>query len=201
MPGMPQSHEDIPANLDDVVRFGTVLTRNGAFVTVKCGDIVSPPLPLITFAGGWKSRVPPALDQQVTILCPSGDIAGGVVIGGLPCNAFASIDGDDDTATLEAPDSATFSYDPAAHVLTLTLPAGGKVNIVADGGFDFQGDVKITGKLEVTDDVTLGAKLAVTDDVTLSAKLDVAGDSTLGEGAILPVLLSDMSPSEKVKAK
>jgi phage baseplate assembly protein V len=55
--------------------------------------------------------------------------------------------------------------------------------------------------LAIACDTTITGKLTVTEDVALQGALDVTGTSTLGEGATLPVKLSDDSAATKVKAK
>ncbi|WP_162150315.1 phage baseplate assembly protein V [Asticcacaulis sp. AC460] len=192
--------------LTDLIRFGTVQSVDGARAVVKCGDVISPPLPWLAIVGAWLVWMPPSQGAQVTVICPDGDIAGGIILNGLYSDAIASPVTSLLSALLKAPDNATFVYDAAAHALTFTLPASGTVKIIAPGGFEFEGDTKVTGKLEVTDDVTLSAKLDVLGTTTIDAAVDiksltVAEDSVLGVGATKFVMLADMTPSTKVKAK
>jgi len=93
------------------------------------------------------------MGEQVMVLSPSGQTAQGIAITGL---FSALIPANGDRAGLHRrtyPDGAVVEYDSEAHQLLATLPAGGRVEIVAPGGFKLQGDVDIEGLVTVTRDV------------------------------------------------
>lgn len=172
--GAMDFHGDLPSDLDDMIRFGVVVSVDGARAVVACGEITSPPLPWLTLAGQVSAFVPPSPGEQVVVLCPSGDIAGAIILGGLYSNANPA-PAESPRILLKCADGSTFAYDAGAHALTVTLAAGsGK--IVAPQGFEIQGDVTITGKLSTTDDVTIDGKLSTTDDVTVTGKVTASDD-------------------------
>ncbi len=160
-----QTHGDTPADIDDLIRFGTIAAVANKRITVRCGDIVSPPLQWITLAGPWSFWCPPSTGEQVTLLCPSGDIAGAVALRGLTSDHFP--DGPDGlTAILTAPDAATFSYDPEAHALAITLAGGGTLTLNAPGGSTLNGDVTVNGRLHATQDISTDAGVTASGEVT-----------------------------------
>ncbi|EGF93102.1 baseplate assembly protein V [Asticcacaulis biprosthecium C19] len=161
-----------------MIRFGTIQSVDGQRAVVLCGEVVSPPLPWLAIVGAWLVWLPPSQGAQVTVICPDGDIAGGIILNGIYSDAFASPVTSLLSALLKAPDDATFVYDAAAHALTFTLPASGTVKIIAPGGFEFEGDTKVTGKFEATGDATFGAKISATGEITSNDDVKV-GDISL----------------------
>lgn len=148
---MAEIDDDQRGIIGDMVRIGTVASVDlaAARVTVACGDVTSPPCPWLELAGGFRSWVPPVVDEQVVLLCPEGDIAGGLVLRGVYSDSFPA-PLSTATARFLMPDGATIDYDPAVHKLTVTLPAG-SVDIVAD--VNITGDVNVTGTITASEDV------------------------------------------------
>lgn len=96
---------------------------------------------------------PPTIGEQVVLLCPAGEIAAGVVLRGLACDAFAP----PSNAALDLMrfgDGAVLSYDADAHALVVNLPAGSTVAITADGGVTVNGPVTINGDFQVNGAIT-----------------------------------------------
>jgi phage baseplate assembly protein V len=187
-------HDDIPAAIGDSFRKGTIQSVDGNRAVVKCGEIVSPPLPWLTLAGGFSLFVAPTVGQQVGVLCPEGDIEGGVILNGLYSDAFPA-PGDGLKIVLKMPDGTALQYDSDTHTLTMTLTASGKVAATADGGFTFTGKSKFVGDMEVT------GKGTFSDKVSTAGDLSADGTVTLGSGASQFVKLADGSNATKVKAK
>lgn len=177
MAGMSDDALRILANL---IRYGTVasIDVDAARVTVKTGGVVTKPLPWVTpRAGRVRTWNPPSLGEQVLVLSPNGDLAAGVVLSSLFCNALAKPDGATaDNVMVAFGDGAVMLYDMASHLLKVTLPAGGRVEAAAPDGFKLIGDVDVEGKLHVSDAVTL--------DSTLHASSDVTSDSDVKAGSI-----------------
>lgn len=163
----PDPHDTI----SDMIRFGTVESVEAGFAVVNCADIVSPPLRWMTLSGLFGLYYPLSVGQQVVVLCPDGDIAGGLIFGGIPCDAFP-LPGDGLKIVLKMPDGTVITYDADAHTLTLSLAAAGKIIASAPGGFEFTGKSKFTG------DMTLTGKLDASDKIT-SANDVVAGAVSL----------------------
>ena len=148
-----RTSEDTPTDADNLIRLGTIasvdLAAKRCVVALEDG-VESPPLRwLERRMGETRTHSPPSVGEEVVLLCPAGEIGGGVVVGGLsntrfPSPASTAID------LIRFADGAVLSYDPAAHAASLTLPGGGTLNITAD--------VNVTGTLTATVDVVGGGK-------------------------------------------
>lgn len=169
------AQEDIPADLASLIRIGTVLSVDlaEARCIVRFGD-PDDPEPAQTGPIRWLSpragltRVwsPPSVGEQVLLLCPDGQIGAGIAITGIVQDAFPPL-GNSTAEMIEFADGAKVSYDPDAHELVAVLPAGGKVDVTADGGIILRGPVTIIG------DTTIEGAVAVSETVT--AEEDVIG--------------------------
>lgn len=162
-------HDDIPAALGDSFRKGTIQSVDGNRAVVKCGEIVSPLLPWFTLAGGFSLFVAPTVGQQVGVLCPEGDIEGGVILNGLYSDAFPA-PGSGLKIVLKMPDGTTLRYNADTHTLTMALTAGGKVVATADGGFTFTGKSNFVGDMDVTGKVNVSDTVTATTDVVGGGK-------------------------------
>ena len=161
--------EDIPADPLGIARIArvTALDLAAATCTVALGDpddehgeIASPALRwLAPRAGALRVWSPPAVGEQVLLICPEGDLAQAVVLGGLWWDNYPAPANGDILLALFG-DDGRFEYDPAAHACTIDLPAGATLAVTADGGITLTGPVAIEG------------------DVTVSGTLDVQGQIT-----------------------
>jgi phage baseplate assembly protein V len=148
--------------IENLIRLGTVAEvdhgslpdKRPARVRVQSGDLLTGWLPWAALrAGTTRDWDPPTVGEQVLVFSPSGQTAQGIAITGL---FSALIPANGDRAGLHRrtyPDGAVVEYDSVAHQLLATLPAGGRVEIVAPGGFKLLGDVDIEGLVTVTRDV------------------------------------------------
>ena len=153
---------DIVGDVAQILRKGRVLTvdRAAATCTVAIGDPDSQggetetdEIPwLCTRAGETIVWSPPSEGEQVLLGCPDGDIAQGVAIPGLFSTDFPA-PGAGTREFIRFGDGAELGYDPETGEADVTLPSGGRLTIVADGGVTIQGDVDITGTVTVSDDV------------------------------------------------
>lgn len=152
-----------PANL---IRIGTVKTVDlaEALCVVTVGDIESPPVPWMEARMG-KTRIwsPPSIGEQILLICADGELGGGVVLRGIPSDAFPPA-----ASTLEElilfEDGARIAYDPEAHKLTAHLPAGSTIDVTADQ-VNITGNVAITGDIAIDGQATVTGKLTADDDV------------------------------------
>lgn len=148
---------DIQRLVGDIAQEGEVVSVDHAAATCRvriADDLVTGDLPwLAPRAGTTRIWAPPSIGEQVLVLCPEGDLGRGIVLGGLFCDA-APAPASDDRLHVEMPDGAIFAYDHHAHRLSVTLPAGGTLDVVADGGTSFSGPVSIDGPLTATDTIT-----------------------------------------------
>jgi phage baseplate assembly protein V len=173
--------------LHNLLRFGTVQAVDHAAgtCTVRTGALITRPMPwLVQRAGDARTWWAPSVGEQVVLLCPGGDTSRGVVQPAIYSDSASRPAGSDTSHVTIYADGAQVSYDPEAHQLTGTLPAGGKINITAPGGVSITGDTIITGKLSVSDDTTLSAKLHVASDVTVDTTITATND-VVGAGKSL----------------
>jgi phage baseplate assembly protein V len=170
--------DDILRQLANLIRFGTVQAVAGKRVQVKIGGLLTRPIAWVTArAGKTKSWSPPDIGEQVVVLSPNGDIGAAVAIGGIFCDAHdVPMEANADTVVMAFRDGAVLLYDQAAHLLKGTLPASGRVEVTAPGGFTFTGPVDIDGTLSVSQ--------AATFEQTVRASQTITSDADVKAGAI-----------------
>lgn len=138
--------------IGDLIRIGTIaeVDLKAARCKVTVGEITTPPLPwLAPRAGSSRVWSPPSIGEQVILLCPEADIALGLVVTGLFSDQNPA-PASEDIMLLTFCDGAALTYDPGAHRLSASLPAGGAARIHAPGGIEIEGNVRISGTLSVT---------------------------------------------------
>ncbi len=143
-----------------LIQIGTVKSVDlaAARCIVETGDVETPPLRWIEGRmGATRIWSPPSAGEQVLLICMDGELGGGLVLRGIPSDAFAPA-GDSTEELIEFADGARIAYDPEAHRLTALLPGGSTADITAD-------QVKITGNVAIDGDVTVSGKLTAEDDV------------------------------------
>jgi len=148
---------DIQRLIGDLAREGTVVSVDLDAGTVRvefADDLTTGDIPWLCGRAG-KTRVwsPPTPGEQVTVLCPEGDTARGIVIGSLSSDAHPH-PANDGSTLIEFEDGATLSYDPASHALMAYLPADATVLVVARGGLHFTGDLVVDGDIRSTGTIT-----------------------------------------------
>ncbi|WP_084390914.1 phage baseplate assembly protein V [Novosphingobium capsulatum] len=134
---------------DELIRFGRVVSVDhaaGKCVVEIDEDLQTGPIRWAAPRMG-ETRVwcPPAIGEQVLVLCPAGEIGAAIAIGGIACNAFP-VPGNSAMPLIQFKDGAVLSYDPESHTLALAMPDGGKVALT--------GDLTVSGKVEAGEDVT-----------------------------------------------
>jgi len=153
--------EDIETDADGLIRLGKVASVDlaGARCTVTIDDDAeTPPLPWIERAmGATRTWSPPAVGEQVVVICPAGEIAAAIVLRGIPSDQFAA-PGNTARELIRFADGAEIAYDPESHELEAVLPGGATMMLVADGGITITGDITLTGKLTATGDVIADGK-------------------------------------------
>lgn len=156
--------------LANLVRVGTVEQADyqGARVRVRSGEVLTGWLPWVSpRAGPDRDWVAPEVGEQVMVFSPSGELAGGVALCGIPSAAHPPTQSRADVRETRFADGAAVEYDRAAHRYSITLPpdgaeirlvCAGKVSIAADG------DVTLTAGnvalLEGLDSTRLGSASA-----------------------------------------
>jgi len=176
---MAAAPEDIPLDPAAMIRVGTVASVDlaSARITVTYGDpdgeeVESPPLHWCFMASG-ETRIwcPPSVGEQGILFSPEGDIAAAIFLPGITRDDFPPA-GSTRENVIEFADGARIAYDPEAHVLTASLPAGSTANIIAD-------QLNITGNIAVTGDVTVSGTVTADTDVVGGGK-SLKGHKHLG---------------------
>ncbi len=152
----------------NLVQIGTVAEADytKARVRVKLGELVTAWLPWLSVrAGGDRTWSAPEVGEQVSVLCPDGDPAGGIILGAIYSSANAAPANAATVARTVYADGAVVEYDRAAHRLSAVLPSGATVNLVADGGMTINAEGGITINASGGDIVVQGDVIA--DGVSL----------------------------------
>lgn len=143
--------DDLNGLIGDLVRFGTVTSvdLSAGLAVVEAGDVTSPPLPWAELAGNFRTWRPPSVGEQIILICPEGDIEGGVILRGLFSNAFAA-PADDENHHIYGADGLTITLTPDG--LLITAPSAVSVT----GDVIIEGDVTVSGTLTAATDVVGG---------------------------------------------
>ena len=140
----------------NLIQLGTIdhVDLAAATCCVRVGEIETGDLPwLAARAGATRIWSAPSVGEQCLLLCPEGDMEGGIVLPGLFCDANPAPAG----AALDLirfSDGAELSYDAAGAGLKLTLPGGRPLTIVAPAGMTLKGPFKIEGDVDCTATIT-----------------------------------------------
>ncbi len=111
--------------------------------------------------------------EQGLLLCPSGDPAQGIFLGGLPSQNSPAISANQDEQRTNFGDGSYMSYDRSSRSAVLNLGNNANITITTT---DWTGDVNITGNVHIT------GMLDVTKTATVGASLTVGGGITFGKG-------------------
>lgn len=150
-----EDDDDIYGLMGDLIRRGTIRSVDLAagLAVFEAGELVSPPLPWIEGAAGvFRTWTPPSVDEQVILLCPEGDIEGGIILRGLPSSQYP------------APSQDNSHSIHGADGLIITLTSDGLV-ITAPAGVVVEGDVAISGNVDVTGDIGVTGTVTADTDV------------------------------------
>lgn len=161
---------DTTGDVSQIVREGRIVSVDRASATCivaigdpdgEDGETVTDDIPwLAARAGGTIVWSPPSEGEAVLLIAPGGDIAQAVAVPGIYSTEFPA-PGDGPREFIRFEDDAEFGYDPETGEADVTLPSGGKLRIVADGGVSIEGDLDVTGAITAID-------IIATDDVTAS---------------------------------
>lgn len=135
---------EIERRASDQIRWAKVDSREGDTVRVLAGDVLTGPIPWFAVrAGKTVIKSAPSIGEQGLLLCPEGDIKLGLFLPGVRSTAFPLPA--EELELIRFEDGAQLAYDKDGHVLCVELPAGGKIQLVAD--------VEIDGKVTATGDI------------------------------------------------
>ncbi|MDZ5456999.1 phage baseplate assembly protein V [Azohydromonas lata] len=164
----------------NLIRLGTIaeVDHGGTRCRVRSGQLLTAWLPWVTLrAGTTCTWSPPTVGEQGLLLAPGGDLAAAIVLLGINSDAHPAPSDDPDVTTTHYPDGAVTSYDHAAHALSVTLPAGGTVDLTAPGSVTVHSP-SITLDAEQT---TCTGQMLVQGLFTYQAGM--AGSGSAGRGA------------------
>ena len=166
---MDLSLVEIARRLENLIRPGTIIAADypNARVKVKTGGITTKWVPWLTSrAGNDRDWFPPSIGEQVILFSPSGDPAQGFALSAIYQQAHPAPSDDPDAHRIEYSNGAVIQYHQGTNQLIATLPTGGTVDVVADGGITLTGDVTINGKMHATEQVSTDAGVTAAQDVT-----------------------------------
>lgn len=158
--------------LENLLRIGTIhsVDHERRRAKVKTGHIVTGWLAwLERRAGTTTTWDPPTVGEQCIVLSPSGELAQGVIIYGVPSNIIDTPSHADNEHVMRFPDGATFVYDHAASHLHIAGIKSATVDaaetLLFKAGTSVTFDTPIvhdTGKHTTDDLLTYGNGLAGT---------------------------------------
>lgn len=156
--------------VENLIRVGTVaaVDHAAARCRVASGELLTEWLPWLEHrAGATLTWDPPTIGEQVIILSPSGEPAGGIVLTGIFCTAHPAPSASASEHVIDYPDGARISYDHvsgeliASGVQTATIQAAVSVTLDTPETH-ITGNVQVDGTLTVDDLLTYGNGIAGT---------------------------------------
>lgn len=154
--------------LENLIRLGVIadVQMKPPRVKVKTGELTTAWLPWLALrAGSDREWDPPTVNEQVILLSPSGQLANGVVIAGLPSD---HIPANGDRLGLHRrtyADGTVIEYDSVAHHLNATLADGGTTNLISKGGINIVGPITHRGDYTQTGNQNITGRVDVSEDV------------------------------------
>jgi len=181
--------------------FGVVVTvdhaARRAVVEIEEGWQTAPLPWLERRAGKARTSSPPSIGEQVAVLSPGGETAAGLILPGVPSNAFTPSEVRDGLELFETEGGYSDRWDEEAKTRAIDLPQGGELTVtvagqpalflsadrieltvggasllIEDGAVTLNGDVNLGGK---------GGKPVARQDDPISTQLNkiVAGSGTV----------------------
>lgn len=174
--------------LPNIIRIGTVSEADykAARLRVAFGTAVSDWLPWITFrAGGDSSWWAPEVGEQVVVLSPSGETAGGVVLGSMFSNSHPAPTDRPTIHRTTYEDGAVLEYDRLKHILHAYIPGFKNREVDLDMNTQVHRDVF----WNIDRDYFRNIERNRTDTIGGDVSVDVGGDvqHTVGGKVILDV--------------
>ncbi|WP_226475264.1 phage baseplate assembly protein V [Pseudomonas sp. MWU16-30323] len=154
--------------LENLIRFGVIaaVQMEPPRVQVKTGALTTAWLPWLALrAGADREWDPPTVDEQVILFSPSGQLANGVVITGLPSDHIPANGNRAGLHRRTYADGTVIEYDSVAHHLNATLVDGGTTNLISTGGINLVGDITHKGDYTQTGNQNVTGKVTVSIDV------------------------------------
>ncbi len=128
-------------------------------------------------AGGDVFYAPLDIGEQVIVECPAGDLSQGVIAGSFYSEASPPPSASPDKMMMKFKNGTVIEHDRAGDNLDIKLPSGGTININANGGTSWIGDINIKGN------VSIDGLLLVTKNTSIGQNLTVGGAIAFGTGS------------------
>lgn len=148
--------------VENLIRVGTIaeVDHAAARCRVASGELLTEWLPWLEHrAGNTRTWDPPTVGEQVIILSPSGEPAGGIALTGIFRSAHPAPSASPSEHVIDFPDGARIAYDHATGALTATgiqtATIQAAVSVTLDTPY-----THITGRLEVDDLLTYNNGIA-----------------------------------------
>ncbi len=154
--------------LENLIRFGVIVDVQMVppRVKVKTGELTTAWLPWLALrAGADRVWDPPTVDEQVILVSPSGQLANGVVITGLPSDHLPANGNRAGLHRRTYADGAVVEYDSVAHHLNAILPDNGTTSLVSKGGINIIGPINHQGDYNQTGNQNVVGHVTVSEDV------------------------------------
>lgn len=154
--------------LENLIRFGVIaaVQMDPPRVQVKTGSLTTAWLPWLALrAGADREWDPPTVDEQVILFSPSGQLANGVVITGLPSDHIPANGNRAGLHRRTYADGAVIEYDSVEHHLSAILPDSGTTSLVSKGGINIIGPINHQGDYNQTGNQNVVGLVTVSEDV------------------------------------
>ena len=154
--------------LENLIRLGVIadVQMKPPRVKVKTGELTTAWLPWLALrAGSDREWDPPTINEQVILLSPSGQLANGVVITGLPSDHIPANGDRPGLHRRTYADGTVIEYDSKAHHLNATLVDGGTTNLISEGGINIVGPITHQGDYTQTGNQNITGRVDVSEDV------------------------------------
>lgn len=151
---------ELMRRLDNMIRLGTVeevdaSAKPAPLIRVISGRLLTGWIPYFLLAAGEdRDGYAPSKGEGCVVFSPAGDPAQGFALCGLPTDQYPAAAFDQSKRVRQYRDGAVVRYDSEEHHLEATLPAAGKMTLIAPGGIKIVGDIELIGKLMASQDVT-----------------------------------------------
>ncbi len=168
--------------LENLIRFGVIaaVQMEPPRVKVKTGTLTTAWLPWLALrAGADQEWDPPTVDEQVILFSPSGQLANGVVITGLPSDHIPANGNRAGLHRRTYADGAVIEYDSVAHHLNATLPDSGTTSLVSKAGINIIGPINHLGDYNQTGNQNVVGRVDVSEDV-VAAGVSLVNHLTTG---------------------
>jgi phage baseplate assembly protein V len=142
-------------------------------------NVITNWMPFVTgraSAAGVSDWQPLAVNEQVIMICDSGDFNNGVVIASLPDQTNPPPDKNPNLHVTKYSDGTIVSYDTEAHLMTAVIAEEGNVNLTCT-------KLTVTGAIHATEDITTAANMTAVD-ITGSGEVSDKTRSMSGDRGI-----------------